>query len=59
MAREIAVQTTTLQYAHQKACLVRFMYAQHLWYGLLIDLAHMVWQGEPYCVSAIGGPEIG
>ena len=42
VARESSFRTTALQYAGQKIAIYRLMYAQHLQYGVLIDLARMI-----------------
>jgi len=47
VAREGAFATTALQFPDQKLCFFRLMYAQHLYYGVLVDLARMVWHEEP------------
>jgi nucleoside-diphosphate-sugar epimerase len=47
VARESAFATTAMNFPQQKICLFRLMYAQHLNYGVLVDLARMVWKGEP------------
>jgi nucleoside-diphosphate-sugar epimerase len=44
--REAAFETTARECPAQRVCLFRLMYAQHLLYGVLVDLARMVWQGE-------------
>lgn len=46
-ARECAFATTALASPSQKLCFFRLAYAQHLGYGVLVDLAKMVWAGEP------------
>ena len=47
VARESSFQTTALQHQHQKISLYRLMYAQHLQYGVLIDLARMIVDNDP------------
>lgn len=47
VGREAAFRTTALRWPGQRVCLFRLMYAQHLAYGVLVDLAQMVWRGEP------------
>lgn len=47
VARESAFRTTAMRSANQKLCFFRLMYAQHLAYGVLLDLAKMVWRREP------------
>ncbi len=47
VAREGAFHTTAMQFPEQKLCFFRLMYAQHLFYGVLVDLAKMVWNNEP------------
>lgn len=51
VARESSFQTTALQHPKQKSCLFRLMYAQHLAYGVLVDLAMMVYRNEPISVT--------
>ena len=46
VARESAFETTLLTNPRQKAAFYRLAYAQHLGYGVLIDLARMVKDGE-------------
>lgn len=47
VARESAFETTASRSAAQQVCFFRLMYAQHLAYGVLVDLARMVHQGRP------------
>jgi len=47
VARECSFATTQLKRAKQKLCFYRLAYAQHLGYGVLVDLARMVLAGEP------------
>ena len=47
VARESAFSTTALQNPRQKLCFYRLMYAQHLNYGVLIDLAKLIWNDAP------------
>jgi len=47
VARESAFATTAMQHSGQKLCYFRLMYAQHLYYGVLVDLARMIWREEP------------
>jgi hypothetical protein len=51
VARESSFQTSALQHPNQKICLYRLMYAQHLSYGVLIDLAGMVNNNEPISLA--------
>ena len=51
VARESAFQTTAMQNPDQRLCFYRLMYAQHLHYGVLVDLASMIWQGEPISLA--------
>ena len=51
VARESSFKTTAIQNEHQKICLYRLMYAQHLSYGVLVDLAEMVLNEEPISVA--------
>ena len=46
VAREGAFETTAMKSERQKLCFFRLFYAQHLAYGVLLDLARMVWSGE-------------
>jgi nucleoside-diphosphate-sugar epimerase len=46
VARESSFGITARQSADQKIAFYRLMYAQHLNYGVLVDLARMVWNGE-------------
>lgn len=46
IARESAFATTAMQNPDQKLCFYRLMYAQHLNYGVLVDLAAMIWREE-------------
>jgi len=47
VARESALLTTQLRHPDQKLAFYRLAYAQHLGYGVLVDLARMVRGGEP------------
>lgn len=47
VARESSFQTTVLQHPGQKIAIFRLMYAQHLQYGVLVDLARMIVNHEP------------
>ena len=51
VARESSFRTTVMQNEHQKICLYRLMYAQHLSYGVLVDLARMVYNDESVSVA--------
>jgi len=51
VAREAAFATTALLNPGQKLCFFRLMYAQHLHYGVLVDLAQMVRSGEPISLA--------
>ena len=46
VARESALATTQLKNPQQKVAIYRLAYAQHLGYGVLVDLARMVAGGE-------------
>jgi len=46
VAREGSFRTTALKNKNQKICFYRLMYAQHLLYGVLIDLARMINNNE-------------
>lgn len=47
VARESSFQTTALQFPGQKISIYRLMYAQHLQYGVLVDLARMIIDQQP------------
>jgi len=47
IARESSFQTTAMQHHGQRISIFRLMYAQHLQYGVLVDLARMVLNQEP------------
>jgi hypothetical protein len=49
--REAAFETTAREYPGQRVCSFRLMYAQHLQYGVLVDLAQMVREGEPISLA--------
>ncbi len=51
LAREAAFATTTLAGPAQTLCFYRLAYAQHLAYGVLVDMARMVWEGEPVSLA--------
>jgi len=51
VARESAFATTQLDSPAQKLCFYRLAYAQHLGYGVLVDLARMVQSGEPISLA--------
>lgn len=51
VARESSFAISAAQNPNQKSCLFRLMYAQHLAYGVLIDLARMVLQQEPISLA--------
>jgi nucleoside-diphosphate-sugar epimerase len=51
VARESAFATTALCSPQQRLCLFRLQYAQHLCYGVLVDLAGMIWAGEPISLA--------
>ncbi len=51
VARESAFRTTAMKNKAQKNCFYRLMYAQHLNYGVLIDLAQMVYNNETISLS--------
>jgi len=46
VARESSFKTTAMQFPDQKIAIYRLMYAQHLQYGVLIDLARMIRDGQ-------------
>ena len=47
VAREAAFATTALRHPRQRVSLIRLSYAQHFAYGVMRDLAAMVWEDEP------------
>lgn len=47
VARETAYETSAHGHPEQKVTHYRLMYAQHLGYGVLVDLARMINTGEP------------
>jgi nucleoside-diphosphate-sugar epimerase len=49
--REAAFETTARECPELRVCSFRLMYAQHLMYGVLVDLAQMVWQDEPVSLA--------
>ncbi len=51
IARESSFKTTARIYPRQKNSFYRLMYAQHLNYGVLVDLARMVKNDEPVSLS--------
>jgi len=51
VARESAFATAAEGAPGQALCFFRLMYAQHLAYGVLVDLARMVWAGEPVSLA--------
>jgi nucleoside-diphosphate-sugar epimerase len=51
VARESSFRTTAMLNKNQKICFYRLMYAQHLCYGVLVDLARMVRDEEPISVA--------
>ncbi len=46
-AREAAFTLSAHGHSEQKHCFYRLMYSQHLCYGVLVDLARMIRDGEP------------
>jgi len=46
VARECAFATTQLKRPEQKVAFYRLAYAQHLGYGVLVDLARMIMEGQ-------------
>jgi nucleoside-diphosphate-sugar epimerase len=53
VARESSFRTTAMQNGGQKVSLYRLMYAQHLAYGVLVDLANMLLRDEPISLVAM------
>jgi len=51
VARESAFLTTQIQSPAQKLLFYRLAYAQHLGYGVLVDLARMIQKGETISLS--------
>ncbi len=47
VARESSFSTTAHENKEQQLCFFRLMYAQHLQYGVLVDLAKLVYNDEP------------
>ena len=46
-ARESAFTITARRFPNQRSCFFRLVYAQHLAYGVLADLAGLIWREEP------------
>jgi hypothetical protein len=51
VARESAFRTSQMQALDQTVLLYRLAYAQHLGYGVLVDLARMLRDGEPISLA--------
>jgi dTDP-4-dehydrorhamnose reductase len=51
VARESAFAITAKKYPAQKSCFYRLAYAQHLAYGVLVDLAKSILEGKEISVS--------
>ena len=51
IGRETAFRATAAGYRNQKVALYRLMYAQHLAYGVVVDLAKMIVKGEPISLA--------
>jgi hypothetical protein len=51
VARESSFRTTAMQHAGQQISIYRLMYAQHLQYGVLVDLARMIVNREPISLA--------
>ena len=51
VARESSFRTTAMQFDRQKISIYRLMYAQHLNYGVLVDLSRMIMNEEPISLS--------
>lgn len=51
VARESSLRTTLIKSPQQKVLLYRLAYAQHLGYGVLVDLARMLKKGEPISLA--------
>jgi hypothetical protein len=51
VARESAFRTTAARAPRQAVCLFRLQYAQHLAYGVLVDVARTLWAGEPVSLA--------
>ena len=51
VARESSFRITASDNKHQKVAFYRLMYAQHLNYGVLVDLAKMVMNGDPISLA--------
>ena len=53
VVRESALATTALCHPRQRVSLIRLSYAQHFAYGVIRDLAAMVWEGEPISLQVL------
>jgi nucleoside-diphosphate-sugar epimerase len=51
IGRETAFRATASGHRTQKVALYRLMYAQHLAYGVVVDLAKMIVKGEPISLA--------
>ncbi len=51
IGREMAFRATASGHRNQKVALYRLMYAQHLAYGVIVDLAKMIVKGEPISLA--------
>jgi nucleoside-diphosphate-sugar epimerase len=51
VARESSFAITAKRYAAQRSCFYRLTYAQHLAYGVIVDLAKYILQGKEISVS--------
>jgi nucleoside-diphosphate-sugar epimerase len=51
IGRETAFRATAAGQKNQKVALYRLMYAQHLAYGVVVDLAKMIVKGEPISLA--------
>lgn len=51
IGRETAFRATASGHTGQKVALYRLMYAQHLAYGVVVDLAKMIVKGEPISLA--------
>jgi len=51
VARECSFTVTSQKFPRQRICFYRLFYAQHLCYGVLVDLARMVMNGEPISLA--------
>ena len=51
VGREMAFRATASGHSRQEVCFYRLAYSQHLTYGVLVDLAKMIKDGEPISLA--------